>query len=43
MTLDYALLTDRDDVVGYLRATGLLDALVENGSEAHVEVREVTA
>jgi 5-methylthioribose kinase len=38
---DYALLTNRDDVVGYLSLIGLVDTLAEDPSD--VTVREVTA
>jgi 5-methylthioribose kinase len=38
---DYALLTNRDDVVGYLTLIGLIDTLADDPAE--VTVREVTA
>ena len=41
MTVDYALLTNRDEVVGYLSHIGLLGSLA--GEPADVTVREVTA
>jgi len=41
VTVDYALLTNRDEVVGYLSHIGLLGSLA--GEPADVTVREVTA
>ncbi|KQO09989.1 hypothetical protein ASF06_07055 [Agreia sp. Leaf244] len=41
MTFDYALLTNRDEVVGYLSHVGLLGSLA--GDPGDVTVREVTA
>ena len=41
MTVDYALLTNRDEVVGYLSHVGLVGTLA--GDPAEVTVREVTA
>ena len=41
MTFDYALLTNRDEVVGYLSHVGLLGSLA--GDPSDVTVREVTA
>jgi 5-methylthioribose kinase len=38
---DYALLTNRDEVVGYLSLVGLIDILADDPAE--VTVREVTA
>lgn len=41
MTVDYALLTNRDEVVGYLSHVGLIGSLADDAAD--VTVREVTA